>query len=59
VVQTLRQRGINTSAHTKADAPIDFARHGETSSLRVSPHYYNTVDEIGVLESALREELAR
>lgn len=59
MVQTLRQRGINTSAHTRADAPIDFARHGETSSLRVSPHYYNTIDEIGVLESALREELAR
>ena len=59
MVQRLRGRAINTSAHTTADAVIDFARHGETSSLRVSPHYYNTVDEIAVLEAALREELAR
>ena len=59
MVQRLRGRAINTSAHTTADAVIDFARHGETSSLRVSPHYYNTVDEIAVLEAALREDLAR
>jgi selenocysteine lyase/cysteine desulfurase len=59
MVQLLRERGINTSSHTVADAPIDFARHGAASSLRVSPHYYNTVDDIGVVESALRELLAR
>ena len=59
MVQRLRGRAINTSAHTTADAVIDFARHGETSSLRVSPHYYNTVDELAVLDAALREELAR
>ncbi len=59
MVAALRKRGINTSAHTGADAVFDFARHGAGSSLRVSPHYYNTVEEIEVVESALREALAR
>lgn len=53
----LRERGINTSAQSRGDALIDFDRHGAASSLRVSPHYFNTEAEIALLESALRELL--
>jgi selenocysteine lyase/cysteine desulfurase len=55
LVQRLRARGINTSAHAVGDAAIDMPRRGLTSTLRVSPHYYNTIDELRVLTDALRE----
>ena len=42
----LREHGVNTSAQTRTDALIPLERVGATSLLRVSPHYYNTVEEI-------------
>lgn len=48
----LRRRGINTSATTRAAAVIDMDGKGAASALRISPHYYNTEDEI---DCAVRE----
>jgi selenocysteine lyase/cysteine desulfurase len=42
----LRRRGINTSATTRAAAVIDMDEKGAASAIRLSPHYYNTAEEI-------------
>ena len=53
----LRARGINTTAQSRGDALVDFDALGAQSSLRVSPHYFNTEGEITMLEAALRDLL--
>ena len=58
VMLALRARGINTSSHARGDALIDLDRKGVASSLRVSPHYFNTSEELDALGGALREVLA-
>jgi selenocysteine lyase/cysteine desulfurase len=55
----LRARGINTSSADRAVAVIDMDAKGATTLLRVSPHYYNTAEEIEQLAAALGELLAR
>ena len=57
VMLALRERSINTSAQSRGDALLDFDRKGATSSLRVSPHYFNTEAEVMLLEQALRDHL--
>jgi selenocysteine lyase/cysteine desulfurase len=59
LVPRLRARGINTSAHSVADAAIDMPQRGLSTTLRVSPHYYNTLDELTILVDTLRELLGR
>ncbi len=54
LVTALRQRGINTSASLGAYAVIDMAEKNAKSALRVSPHYYNTEAELGILIDALK-----
>jgi selenocysteine lyase/cysteine desulfurase len=51
----LRARGINTSAADREDAVIDMDEKGVRSALRISPHYYNTADEIDAAVAALAE----
>lgn len=51
----LRERGINTSSPSREDAVIDMDRKAAASALRVSPHYYNTADEVDVAMAALAE----
>jgi selenocysteine lyase/cysteine desulfurase len=58
VMLALRERGINTSAQSRGDAVMDLDRKGTATQLRVSPHYYNTDDEIRRLASALARLLA-
>ena len=53
----LRSRGINTSSPERDDAVIDMEEKNATSALRVSPHYYNTREEIDLFVEALREVL--
>jgi selenocysteine lyase/cysteine desulfurase len=55
LVAALRTRGINTSASLRAYGIFDFDAKGVDSALRVSPHYYNTLDEIDLLVDALGE----
>ena len=54
----LRTRGINTSAADREDAVIDMDEKGARSALRLSPHYYNTPDEIDTAVAALAELLS-
>jgi selenocysteine lyase/cysteine desulfurase len=51
----LRRRGINTSSPHREDAVIDMDEKQTTSALRISPHYYNTREEIDTAVEALRE----
>jgi selenocysteine lyase/cysteine desulfurase len=55
----LRRRGINTSSPERVDAVIDMDEKGAASALRISPHYYNTADEIDAATGAIRELLGR
>ena len=45
---------INTSVSPRGGALIDFTRKGVQEALRISPHYYNTTDEIDVFADALK-----
>jgi selenocysteine lyase/cysteine desulfurase len=55
----LRKRGINTSASLRAYAVIDMDEKRAASALRLSPHYYNTEDELASVVEALRSVTAR
>lgn len=55
----LRARGINTSSPLREDAVIDMDEKRAASALRISPHYYNTAEEIDAAVAALAEVLAR
>ena len=55
----LRTRGINTSASLRAYAVIDMDEKRAASALRLSPHYYNTEDELAAAVEALRSLPAR
>jgi selenocysteine lyase/cysteine desulfurase len=55
----LRKRGVNTSASIRAYAVIDMDEKRATSALRLSPHYYNTEDELATAVEALRSVTAR
>jgi selenocysteine lyase/cysteine desulfurase len=51
----LRARGINTSSPDRTDAVIDMDEKRAASAIRISPHYYNTADEIDTALDALTE----
>lgn len=53
VLQGLRSKNINTSITTRGSAVIDFDAKGVSWALRISPHYYNTEQEINFLVEAL------
>ena len=57
LVTALRSRGINTSAQTREYALLDYDDKRVTGALRISPHYYNTEEEIDQAVSAIRELL--
>jgi selenocysteine lyase/cysteine desulfurase len=56
-VSFLRSLNINTTASSRASALIDFKAKGVEWALRISPHYYNTENEIGILEEGLKKLL--
>jgi selenocysteine lyase/cysteine desulfurase len=55
----LRTRGINTSASLRAYAVIDMDEKRAASALRLSPHYYNTEEEIDRVVETLRAVTAK
>jgi selenocysteine lyase/cysteine desulfurase len=57
-VKQLARRGINTSASLREYGIIDFDAKGIDSAVRISPHYYNTMDEIEQLAAAITELVA-
>ncbi len=54
VVRELRDWGINTSATRREYAVIDMDEKHAASAVRISPHYFNTRQEIDTAVSALR-----
>ena len=55
IMRALRERRINTTAQIREHALLDFDDKGVAASLRLSPHYYNTEEEIDLAVAALRE----
>ncbi|MBD2755237.1 aminotransferase class V-fold PLP-dependent enzyme [Spirosoma validum] len=55
----LQAEHINTSISGHGAAILDFDRKGmKTAALRISPHYFNTEDEINTLVETLKNALA-
>jgi selenocysteine lyase/cysteine desulfurase len=57
--QLLRKKKINSSASLRAYAVIDMDEKHAASALRLSPHYYNTEEEIDAVVEQLRSLPAR
>jgi len=55
LVDLLRNRRINTAASLRWFGLIDFSARDVTSALRLSPHYYNTNEEILAATDAIAE----
>jgi len=51
----LRAQGVNTSSSDRDDGVLDMEAKGATTVLRLSPHYYNTEDELAAAVQALAE----
>jgi len=54
IVAALRKKNINTSATFRAWAILDMEQKQAESALRISPHYYNSEEEVDALIDALR-----
>jgi len=59
LVRGLRQAGVNTSAANRGGGPLSRLGEERRPLLRISPHYYNTQEEIDELLGALEELLRR
>ncbi|HSR41102.1 MAG TPA: aminotransferase class V-fold PLP-dependent enzyme, partial [Longimicrobiales bacterium] len=57
LVEALRERGINTSAMGIDSGLLDFRDKEVDGALRISPHYFNTEEELDTLVEALEEVL--
>jgi selenocysteine lyase/cysteine desulfurase len=55
LVKRLRNERINTSATTRGMALIDMDAKQTDTALRISPHYYNTTEEIDTLIDLLND----
>ena len=51
----LRAQGVNTSSSDRDDGVLDMDAKGATTVLRLSPHYYNTENELAAAVQALAE----
>jgi selenocysteine lyase/cysteine desulfurase len=58
VMRALRERRINTTAQIREHALLDFDDKDVAASLRLSPHYYNTEEELDRAVTALRDCIA-
>ncbi|MCE7924091.1 MAG: aminotransferase class V-fold PLP-dependent enzyme [Haliscomenobacteraceae bacterium CHB4] len=54
LLEKLRAENINCRLSSLAVAQIDFPRKGVTWALRVSPHYYNTEEEVERMAEVIR-----
>ncbi len=55
IKEQLLMQHINTSISSRSSALIDFTKKNIIDALRISPHYYNTNEEIDVLVAALEK----
>jgi selenocysteine lyase/cysteine desulfurase len=51
----LSRRRINSSVSARDHALYDFTEKGVEACVRLSPHYYNTEEEVSIVVDALRE----
>jgi len=51
----LRSRGINTSSTDRKSGVLDMDEKQLSTALRLSPHYYNTEDELDAAVAAVAE----
>lgn len=59
LVERLRERSVNTSSVALPSGLLDFQDKGVEGALRISPHYYNTEDEVETAVGALGEIVDR
>jgi selenocysteine lyase/cysteine desulfurase len=57
-MEALRNKNINTSISYREYGLIDFTNKGVDWALRVSPHYFNTEEEIDIFIQTLKETKA-
>ena len=55
LVMELRRRHVNATASLAWYGLIDMTDKGAATALRLSPHYYNTLEEVDAVVEALRE----
>jgi selenocysteine lyase/cysteine desulfurase len=55
LVSELRARRINTAASLRWFGLLDFSERDVSTAIRISPHYYNTEDEIGMAVNAIAD----
>ena len=55
VERTMKRRGINVNSSLREYGQYDFAEKGVDAALRVSPHYYNSEEEVEAAVEMLRE----
>lgn len=55
MVRSLKSRNINTTASLRWYGLLDFPAKGVDAALRISPHYYNTEEEIDLALGTIRE----
>ena len=55
LVAALRERRINSTAQIRIYALLDFDDKGVKTSLRLSPHYYNTEAEVEQVATTINE----
>ncbi len=55
LVDRLRARRINGNVSLREYAVIDFEEKGVAGAVRLSPHYYNTSEEVETVATALAE----
>jgi len=46
LVHELRERGVHAAAQSRVDAVLDYEEKGVAGALRLSPHAYNTEEEV-------------
>ncbi|WP_262692498.1 aminotransferase class V-fold PLP-dependent enzyme [Kordiimonas aestuarii] len=56
--QKLMEKNINVSVMHDWDAPWDYSKKQLKALMRVSPHYFNTIEEIRAFSQALPEAVA-
>ena len=55
IVSELLKRKINVVPSYRAFGIIDFDEKGVEWAVRVSPHYYNTIEEIDIFTESIKE----
>ena len=58
-MRRLSERGINTTSTLREVAIYDMDQKGVASGIRISPHYFNTSEEIDRVAEALGEMATR